>query len=144
MPQFQIDLGNEAQTFSELPEFTRGYIEAMFFTNSGEREDELHEATFADFAPETLEQIVKDCEAFQATLPKDGHGRTALDLAYDYATVEYEPEQAGRDFWFSRCGHGVGFWDRDLGQVGDDLHTHANTFGNVDPYMGDDGRIYLT
>jgi hypothetical protein len=37
----------------------------------------------------------------------------------------YDLEQAGRDFWFSRNGHGVGFFDRGLGEAGDALQAVA-------------------
>lgn len=57
-------------------------------------------------------------------------------------------EQAGRDFWLTRCGHGAGFWDRDAGtyphEASNDILTKASeAFGNLDPYIGDDNQIYI-
>ena len=52
-------------------------------------------------------------------------------------------EQAGRDFWFTRCGHGVGFWDRGLGATGDELSEIARKFGNRDMVLGDDKKVYV-
>lgn len=46
------------------------------------------------------------------------------------------------DFWLTRCGHGCGFWDGDYGHIGDRLTEAAKKFGNVDLYVGDDGKIY--
>ena len=68
MPEFILNHGSPfaAKQFGELDEFTQGYIEAMFFTNTGSGDDEeLEHATVADLAPETLATIVGDCEAFQ-------------------------------------------------------------------------------
>ena len=51
-------------------------------------------------------------------------------------------EQIGHDFWLTRNGHGAGFWDRDLGEVGDQLTAACKKFPEVDLYVGDDGKIY--
>jgi hypothetical protein len=51
-------------------------------------------------------------------------------------------EQIGHDFWLTRNGHGAGFWDRGLGDVGDKLTEACKAFGGVDLYVGDDGLIY--
>lgn len=39
--------------------------------------------------------------------------------------------QIGHDFWLTRNGHGAGFWDRDLGALGDTLSKIAESFGEV-------------
>ena len=129
----------QVTAFDSLPAFVRGYVEALFFTS----DEELGAATFDDIAPDTLAQIVADCDAFLAALPVDAFGRTWLDLAADYAPAGYDLEQAGHDFWFTRNGHGVGFWDRGLGAVGDKLSDAARAAGEGDAYLGDDGRVYL-
>ena len=49
----------------------------------------------------------------------------------------YGIEQAGRDFWFSRNGQGVGFWDRGLG----DVDVAAKIYGESTAYAGDDGKL---
>ena len=145
MPEFHLDHGTPeaARTFASLDSFTQGYIEAMFFTNASDPDDgDLDGATFAELAPESLAKIIADCEAFQAGLPRDSLGRSLLDLAYDYAPNEYDAERAGNDYWYTRNGHGTGFWDRGLGEVGEALATAAR-YSNVDLYRGDDGQIYL-
>jgi hypothetical protein len=128
---------------NKLDQFTQAYIEALFFTESGDSDDELNGLGFDDLAPEAIHTILADCASFQNDLPKDSHGRTALDLAYDYAPVAYDATQAGHDFWLTRNGHGAGFWDRGLGVVGDDLTEAATCFGECNPYKGDDGKIYV-
>lgn len=138
-----------------LDEFTRGYIEAMFFTDSAPRMEsdewraleaagkEIPEGNFPsdmgvdDLAPESLADIVSDCAKFQAAaLPW-------LDAAKERG---YDAEQAGRDFWFSRNGHGCGFWDRkelrQTPQLVDALGELADAAGNVDSYWGDNSKVY--
>ena len=103
MPQFILSHGdaNAENAFRDLPEFVQGYIEAMFFTDTGE--NGLEHADTSELAPEALASIRKTCEAFQA--------ETAALLALAYER-NYDAAQAGRDFWFTRQVHGAGFWDR--------------------------------
>lgn len=51
-----------------------------------------------------------------------------------------DPGQIGHDLWLTACGHGTGFWDRGLGEVGDYLTRHAKSYSFEDPYIGDDGH----
>jgi hypothetical protein len=137
VPEFILDKGSPAasKAFTELPSFVQGYIEAMFFTDTGYAENgDLEHATVEELAPEFKDRIEADCAAF--VQQADALLRKAC------AEHPYEMVQAGRDFWFTRCGHGVGFWDRGLGDVGDKLSDACKQFGNVDIYRGDDGLIY--
>lgn len=148
MPEFQMPLDDSEYAVqwqrAKIGYFAKGYFEAMFFTECHSDNPELEDATINDLSADAWEQSLKDCAAFQANLPKDSHGRTYLDLAYDYALIDYDSEQAGRDFWFTRNGHGVGFWDRGLGLVGDRLSVASKAFRAVDLYRGDDGKLYLS
>jgi hypothetical protein len=67
--------------------------------------------------------------------------QTIEDANIDWSDVLTE-EQFGHDFWLTRNGHGAGFWDRGLGDIGDKLTEHCKAFGAVDLYVGDDGKIY--
>jgi len=153
MPEF-VMIGNREPAFLALDDFTQGYIEALFFTDNApgvtteewqatedHREGSFPgDAGFADLAPEALVAIVADCKRFQE--------RHALVLAEAYAREDYESEQAGRDFWYTRNGHGVGFWEREQlkGEVdlGESLTLTANAYRETDSYLGDDGKVYLS
>ena len=54
------------------------------------------------------------------------------------------PDQIGYDFWLTRNGHGAGFWDRGLGDIGRKLADAAQVYGSVDLYVGDDGKLYFS
>lgn len=126
MPEFILNHGSTetAKQFAALDSFTQGYIEALFFTE----EEQLCEESgremptvavnletmesrfvggdspgFGDLAADTLARIVFDCEQFQTA------NAALLEEAYDR---DYDAAQAGRDFWYTRNGHGVGYWDR--------------------------------
>jgi len=49
------------------------------------------------------------------------------------------------DFWLTRNSHGCGFWDGDYEEPYATLLTDsANSFGEREPYIGDDGQVYLS
>lgn len=116
--------------------FTQAYIEAMFFTDTGE---EGQPAADARLAPATVARACADCKAFQ-----EGPARGLLHEAY---ARTYTPGQAGHDLWLTRNGHGAGFWDRpelESGALGDRLSKLAKALGHVDLYAGDDGLLWLS
>lgn len=153
-------------SLTDLDAFTQGYVEALFFTEeerlceeSGREMPavEFNMSTmesrfvggdspgFADLAPDTLAAIIDDCAAFQTA--------NAVDLAQAYAETNYDAEQAGRDFWFTRNGHGVGYWDRseldwfaasDNSKKLQDTLSAACRDDGVDVYVGDDGKVYAS
>ena len=146
MPEFILDHGSPKASMlsAELDSFTQGYIEAMFFTSTGtgdDSEQDLEHATFAELAPESLTSIVDDCRAFQAT------NATLLDSVYGvqgkYERAPYDESRAGNDYWYTRNGHGTGFWDRGLGELGEALATAAR-YSERNLYRGDDGLLYLS
>jgi len=139
MPEFILSGGpgiEAVEAFNHLDAFTRGYIEALFFTETSDPADELAGMTVSDIHPDTLEAIKRDCVRFQV------ENCDCLALAYEGA---YDDTSAGRDFWCTRNGHGVGYWDRlELPQaVQDALTKAAEQWGQTDAYKGDDGFLHL-
>ena len=133
MPEFTMPTGTSHREFEKLAPFVRGYITAALSTI----DEEPGALTFDDLAPETLARMVKDCEEWQAD------NAALLSDAYER---DYSEEQAGIDYWFTRNGHGAGFWDRgelEEGKLGDRLSDACRHTG-VDLYEGDDGRLYLS
>lgn len=135
--EFRLNAGTPAaaRDFRALDTFTAGYVEAMFFTNTGTGDDEdLEDATVADLAPKTRAAIIADCERFQRE-----NIATLGDMSED------DKARAGRDFWFTRNGHGVGFWEsgRWPDDIGATLNKASKAFRYLDMYRGDDGQIYL-
>ncbi len=167
MPEFILDTAGRvdqpgllrALIWGDLDAFTQGYVEALFFTCQENLEiDRLENhgddrtSGFSDLAPEALARIIADCTAFRAAPAwvalLDALGNEELgDLEADLAAKGGDPvpdTQAGRDFWYTRNGHGCGFWDGDWPEpYATALTDAARAFGNVDAYLGDDGRVYL-
>jgi hypothetical protein len=83
--------------------------------------------TAADLDPETVTQPREDCDRFRALAAGQIAGRES---------------DAGHDFWMTRNGHGVGFWDGDWPEHGDELTAPSHPFGECDTYPGDDGWLH--
>lgn len=109
-----VPAGKRPHPFYSLSEFARGYVEAMFFTNcdSGDdRENLANELGVERLTRASVAAIKRDCDSFLSHIMPDGcTARQWIDRAA--AESGYDDAQAGRDFWFTRQGHGVGFWDR--------------------------------
>lgn len=116
--------------------FVAGYIEAMLWAESGidPSGEERESLEGYDLSEGWLHTVKEDCQKF-LTLHGD-----KINLAIA-GTDDYDHTQAGRDFWLTRQGHGVGFWDRGLGLVGDDLSAAARSFGEKHVFIDDDGLI---
>jgi len=123
-----------------LDQFTRAYIEAMLWSTNDESDKSggypmENNYGIDDFSEEFLAETIADCTKFQLENKED------ISNAYlgSYNPVEY----AGHDFWLTRVGHGCGFWDGDWeDDAGERLTEASKVFGEVEPYIGDDGKIY--
>lgn len=138
MPEYILP-GKDLPEFKALDEFTQGYIEAMFFTEASSADDgELEGKGFADLSAESLNRIIGYCTLFQKENSED------LAEALDNGSIiGYDLAAAGRDFWYTSNGHGVGFWDRDLGDVGDRLSDTCRGYRSRHIYMADNGKVCI-
>lgn len=117
-----------------MDSFTLAYLECALWSstecddegNMGQPLDDNYDT--CDIAPDTLAEMVADCEGFQEA--------NADDLA------DIDDSQAGHYFWLTRNGHGSGFWDRGLGERGDRLTDACKPYGPFDLYVGDDGLVH--
>ena len=110
-------------------EFTLAYIEAALWSSTDENDEPLDSNyCIDDLSVETLTQAQTDCTAFQEK---------------NAALIGDRESEAGHDFWLTRNGHGAGFWDGDWPKsVGEKLSAESDLFGEIDLYVGDDGKIY--
>lgn len=92
----------------------------------------------ADIADSTMARMREDCEDFAKS--------NAADLALYCERMKSEEwsgeAHAGHDFWLTRNGHGAGFWDRGLDDIGERLSEAAEVYVSVALYVCDDGAIH--
>jgi hypothetical protein len=129
----------------QLDAFTAAYIVAALWSstdNSTPSGGEPLDANYAttDIAPEALDRIKADCGLFQ-----QAHAELLAQAYALYSVTDGSSSEtyAGHDFWLTRNSHGAGFWDRDLGEVGEQLTAAAHAAGGCDIYVGDDRRLYV-
>lgn len=132
----------------DLEKFADGYIETALWADcippesdpegetggregfelrEGVRETIIERGMLADFIQHNESDLLAYCEA--------------RDFDPSQGTAE---EYAGHDFWLTRNGHGAGFWDRGLGELGDRLTAAAKGYGSADdhtPYDCGDGTV---
>jgi hypothetical protein len=117
MPQFYSEAAEELGAI--LDDFTGAYIYALYYTETG---DNGQAPSDAPLHPNSLQRCITDCALFQAQ---------HFDLLARYYAAGKDEAQAGHDFWLTRNGHGAGFWDRGLGEIGGMLTDAAKAFGDV-------------
>jgi hypothetical protein len=137
---------HQPYTDDEFRQFLDAYIEAALWSstdNSREDGGDPLDENYGpeDLAPETLAEMREQCADFLA------HNVADIRQAGTFGTYARIAEHtafelAGHDFWLNRNGHGAGFWDRDLGTVGERLDRESEVYGGVDLTVGDDGKIH--
>lgn len=114
-----------------IDEMSRSYAEAILFTDvyypSDDAEPiELYDMHISvdDLPPKFLVDCALLCERFFESIPPE----TWQAYREAYLSRPNTPaDQMGYDLWMTSQGHGVGFWDRDLGTVGDELAELARS-----------------
>ena len=105
------------------------YLQCAAWSSIDENGEPLDSYQFSDVAEknmrEDLDKFVEEMECHP-------------ELLEQYEELGGTPEQFAHDFWLTRNGHGAGFWDRGLGDVGDKLTEMAETHGSCDLYLSEE------
>lgn len=122
-------------TKSEVREFIKHYLVAALWSShdyrsepessdydpdAGENMDDSFDPD--DLDPRAVAGVRSDCVQFL---------RECAEADIDLREIG-GLEQAGHDFWLTRCGHGAGFWDRGYGPIGKKLSEIARLAGSRD------------
>lgn len=115
-------------------DFVNGYLTTALWAETLDSQYSL-----SDIEPESVAKATEVCLRFV-------HANT-LDLREYVLRMRDSPDypawgRAGHDFWLTRNGHGTGFWDRGLGELGDRLAAAAKAYKEASLYVGDDGKLH--
>ena len=107
------------------------YLEtALWSTNDDAGEPLDSNYDLEDLSPEAVDKANEDWSNF---IKKAGSLLDNLSLS-----------DVAHDFWLTRNRHGAGFWDGDYSEeTGKKLTEIAHSFGEIDLYVGDDGKLYF-
>lgn len=129
-----------AETIADGREaFMRGYVEAMLWANTfverpGEDESESEDVRYWYQSPGRWWE--------DTPVALDDAGEFWNAFAYVILSLDYYREHgmdyAGHDFALTRNGHGAGFWDRGLGEIGDMLTEECKPYGEHSVYISVD------
>ena len=132
----------DADPMRVLDPFTRGYVAGLLFGESipiSEDEDEPDTKspfdlwlTWEDFDEPSQASILRDCAAFRAA--------NAADIS------AYGEADAGNDYYFTRQGHGAGFWEEDHGtpEICKRLDYFAKSAGEIWLCLSPDGKLVIS
>jgi hypothetical protein len=115
----------------DLNKVTQGYIEAIYFTETGDSGQPPPNVLMSE---EAVWHAAGDCAEFMLTVAH------LLPAWLETQTLA----QLGHDFWLTRNWHGAGFWDRNLDELGEQLTHLAQAQGMCDAYLGDDGCLWIS
>jgi hypothetical protein len=68
-----------------------------------------------------MKDAIEDCNSFIIANE---------ELLTEYCNRGYDLSQAGHDFWLTRQGHGAGFWDKGMEELGEQLTAIAEAYGS--------------
>ena len=148
MPQFMLNTPTRASLYDALDTFTKGYIEAMFFTNCDSGDDDEHKANRLGVQRLTRESIVTiadECKRFWQANETDLQAAMELEPgseSFRYAKEELDETRLGHFFWYARQGHGVGFDDDGDSPILERLQEAGRNFGESYPEIYN-GWIYV-
>lgn len=117
-----------------MSEFIDSYMETALWSSTDDSDDSGGDPlddnySIDDIAEKTRAAMRADCIAFVWA--------NRADLRASGLT----PGRAGHNFWLNRCGHGAGFWDEGLGDVGERLSKACRPYGDVYLYTHD-GQVH--
>lgn len=127
--------------------FFVSYVGAALWSSTDDQGEPLDDNRDRDdIATATLDAMRRDCAAFYAANELAIHCEDApLSRDFEGSYPARQAAMAGHDFWLTRCGHGAGFWDGDWPEpYASQLDHAARAMGNVDLYVGDDGKVYAS
>ncbi len=113
----------------DIEEMLKQYLETALWVS------ELDDFDFNDFDEKSIENAKKDIDKFIVNLIFRGCLEELLN--------NMSSSSIGHDFWLTRNDHGAGFWDRSLGELGDNVSKISTELGGRDIYEGDDKKIYI-
>lgn len=130
----------------DVAEVAKGYLDAALWSSTDDRYPEGEEIEGDDYHGEPFDNWADAWSCSERLLCHclETACRFLAEVGNDFGlyceTSDYRESEGsvatyfGHDLWLTRNGHGAGFWDRGLGELGDRLSEAARLLGGVDLY----------
>lgn len=116
------------------------YIECALWASTDTGEDGTDDGNFEGEGELLTDDAI---EAMRAEVVEFCRENRGLIEQASQLNDQFDEGMVGHDIWLTRNGHGAGFWDRGLGEVGERLSARARLMGESTIYRGDDGRLHV-
>jgi hypothetical protein len=141
-----------------IQDVVNGYTEALLWANTYHyvvpSDDDSMDAELMPHASAHLEYSLDSFDAddqyeirqFVSAFVQDNHGDYVRYVATREARGDaprMAHETFGHDLLLTRSGHGAGFWDRGLGELGDRLTEAAKVYGDTSVEVRDGGVLLI-
>jgi len=118
----------------DIDDILDAYLECVIFTEEGTQVDygidPFEDKTIHDFYDDSKKHAIEQIEWFVSVA-----GENIDDISDD---------SMGHDLWYTRNGHGVGFWDRGYKNDISDILCHlCDILGYADTWVDSDGKIHI-
>ena len=130
----------QAPRVPDLDAFQRSYIRQALWTSNDAYNHPLDlNHDIMELPLETIQALKSDCVQFRSSAAVDELLKAAYELR------RYGDEQAGGDYWLTRNDNDVaGFWDQNLGVIGESLTTLARAMGPRSLVLTPQGQIEVS
>lgn len=125
-------------------DFIKGYLDcAAWLAVDAEKWEAVEGLDASDFTKAARAQAARECKGFLGCLEKLGLDLDSVDASgTDRDGRKWSSyEMHGHDFFLTRNHHGMGYWDRDYGPLGDELTKAAHTFGESTAILSRRGKL---
>jgi hypothetical protein len=117
----------------------KGYVEALLWVNTYTEDGEPAGIAWAEYELDDFsaddQQVIRSTVVDFIESNLDDYNEYLVRRATSDGTYNpskgTEAEYFGHDFLLTRSGHGAGFWDRGLGELGDRLTSAAKVYGDT-------------
>jgi hypothetical protein len=121
----------------------RGLIETLLWCSIDGDEPLDKNYDISNIAASDIERLSTEFYTF-----REAADAVAFAVDMDTALEEFGPlhhdvDSVAYDYILTRNHHGAGFWDGDWAEIGDQLTELAQKLPEIEPYVGDDGVVYL-
>ena len=120
-----------------------GLIETLLWCSTDGDEPLDRNYSVSDVAASDIERLSAEFDAFEEAADAVAFAVDMDTALEEFGPLRHDVDNVAYDYILTRNHHGAGFWDGDWSEIGDELTKLAQKLPEIEPYVGDDGVVYL-